>query len=85
VTRLFKVFTLNQNGCCYGDKLRWAGRVAPHEAEEIPYNTHFSENLKDRSHLGNGRTLLKWILKEYSVRVWGGYIWLRIESRDKLL
>jgi hypothetical protein len=28
----------------------------------------------------DGRIILKWILNKYGVRVWAGFIWLRIGS-----
>jgi hypothetical protein len=28
----------------------------------------------------DSRIILKWILKKYCIRVWAGFIWLRIES-----
>jgi hypothetical protein len=40
------------------------------------YTKFYSENLKGRDHLGaakvDRRIILKWMLKEYSVRVWIG-------------
>jgi hypothetical protein len=33
----------------------------------------------------DGRIILKWILKEYSGRVWTGLIWLRLETKFKAL
>jgi hypothetical protein len=42
------------------------------------------ENLKRRDHLRDlrvyGRIILKCILKKQDVRVWTGFIWLRIET-----
>jgi hypothetical protein len=40
------------------------------------------ENLKARSHLGevgvDGKIVLEWILEKFGMRVWTGFIWLRI-------
>jgi hypothetical protein len=33
----------------------------------------------------NGTTILKWILKKWPVRIWTGFIWLRIGFYGKLL
>jgi hypothetical protein len=47
------------------------------------------ENLKGRGYLENlhidGRILLKLILQKYGVRVWTGFIWLRIGTGDGIL
>jgi hypothetical protein len=47
------------------------------------------QNLKGIIHLQDldikGKTILKLILKKHIVRVWTGYIWLKIESNGRLL
>jgi hypothetical protein len=47
------------------------------------------KNLVSRDHLetlgADGRTMLKWVLKEYDVRMWTGITWLRIGTRIRLL
>jgi hypothetical protein len=46
-------------------------------------------NLKGRDHLKDldvhARIILKWIIQKQSVRLWTGFIWLRIGSIDGLL
>jgi hypothetical protein len=33
----------------------------------------------------NGYVILEWILEEYGVKVWTGYIWFRIATIGRLL
>jgi hypothetical protein len=33
----------------------------------------------------NGRTILRYILRKYSVRVWSGFIWLRMGTGGSLM
>jgi hypothetical protein len=47
------------------------------------------ENLQKRDHWGNlgmdGRIILELVLKEYGVRIWTGFIWLRMMSCSRFL
>jgi hypothetical protein len=45
----------------------------------------WAENLKGRDLVISGRVILKWFLKKYGVRMWTGFIWLRIRSSGRLL
>jgi hypothetical protein len=49
----------------------------------------YSGNLKGRDRLGDldvhERMILKLMLEEQNVKVWTGFIWLRIGSSDALL
>jgi hypothetical protein len=47
------------------------------------------ENLEGRNHLGDlsidERIILKWILKKQGMRMWTGFMWLRIRTNSRLL
>jgi hypothetical protein len=49
----------------------------------------FSENLKERDHLGHlgieETTTLKWFLKQQGVKTWTRIIWSRTRTNEKLL
>ena len=44
------------------------------------------ENLRERDHLEDpvvdGRIILRWLFRKWDVRVWTGWIWLRIGTGD---
>jgi hypothetical protein len=47
------------------------------------------DNVKGRNHLGdvsvNGRIILKFILRKCGVRLWAGFMWLRVGSSGRVL
>jgi hypothetical protein len=49
----------------------------------------YIEYLKGRDHLGNldidGSILFKWILNNYYMTLWTGFMWLRIRTSGRLL
>jgi hypothetical protein len=63
-------------------KIIWGEHVA--RVDEMRNATFQLENLQKRDHWGNqgmdGRIILEFVLKEYGVRIWTGFIWLRMSS-----
>jgi hypothetical protein len=64
-------------------RLRWAGNVAGIAEMRNAYTVFYLEEyIKERDRLldtdVDGRMILKLILKESDVKVWSGFIWLRI-------
>jgi len=68
--------------------MRSAERVARMGRQEI-YTRFLSRNLLRRSHTEDlgiaGRIILNWISQKQGEKVWTGFIWLRIGTRDGLL
>jgi hypothetical protein len=56
---------------------------------EKVHTTFWPENMKGRNHKEDldidGMTVLKWILKKDDVRVWTGFIWLRVGTSGGLV
>jgi hypothetical protein len=48
------------------------------------YRKFPSENLKGDPYV-DGRIILKWIVKRYGIRMWTGFMWLRIGSCSRFL
>jgi hypothetical protein len=48
----------------------------------VPFQLFWLENMKGRDHLEDVgidvRIILKWIMKQYGVRLWTCFIWLRM-------
>jgi hypothetical protein len=64
-------------------RMKWARPVARVWREEA-YTGLRWENLKERDHLGDSdideRIILRWIFRQWDVRVWTGLYWIRIET-----
>jgi hypothetical protein len=68
-------------------RIRWAGNVA-HMGEISTVYRICVGKLKGRNHLEDiidGMMILQWILKEWGMRLWTGFIWLRILISGGLL
>jgi len=68
--------------------MRWAGYVACMGGREV-HTGFWWGNLRERDCLEDpgldGRTILKWIFRKWSVGVWTGSIWFRIGTGGRHL
>jgi len=65
--------------------MRWAGHVARIGERRGVYRV-LVKKLRERDHLGDpgvdGGIILRWIFRNWDVRVWTGSSWLRIGTGD---